>query len=96
VNFPGDDEHQRRMRNLRTLALVIVVLIFSVILLQSFLASPEAAEKQIEYSEFWQLVQAGHVTAVTIRLKGQGAATVAGAGAPAQRPGRHPAAGRTR
>jgi cell division protease FtsH len=78
VNFPGDDEHQRRMRNLRTLALVIVVLIFSVILLQSFLASPEAAEKQIEYSEFWQLVQAGHVTAVTIRLKGQGAATVAG------------------
>jgi cell division protease FtsH len=78
VNFPGDDEHQRRMRNLRTLALVIVVLIFSVILLQSFLASPEAAEKQIQYSEFWQLVQAGQVTAVTIRLKGQGAATVAG------------------
>jgi cell division protease FtsH len=78
VNFPGDDEHQRRMRNLRTLALVIVVLIFSVILLQSFLASPDAAEKQIEYSEFWQLVQAGQVTAVTIRLKGQGAATVAG------------------
>jgi ATP-dependent Zn protease len=78
VNFPGDDEHQRRMRNLRTLALVIVVLIFSVILLQSFLASPDAAEKQIQYSEFWQLVQAGQVTAVTIRLKGQGAATVAG------------------
>jgi cell division protease FtsH len=66
------------MRNLRTLALVIVVLIFSVILLQSFLASPDAAEKQIQYSEFWQLVQAGQVTAVTIRLKGQGAATVAG------------------
>lgn len=78
MNFPGDDEHQRRMRNLRTLALVIVVLIFSVILLQSFLASPDAAEKQIQYSEFWQLVQAGQVTAVTIRLKGQGAATVAG------------------
>jgi cell division protease FtsH len=78
VNFPSDDEHQRRMRNLRTLALVIVVLIFSVILLQSFLASPDAAEKQIQYSEFWQLVQAGQVTAVTIRLKGQGAATVAG------------------
>jgi cell division protease FtsH len=78
LNFPGDDEHQRRMRNLRTLALVIVVLIFSVILLQSFLASPDAAEKQIQYSEFWQLVQAGQVTAVTIRLKGQGAATVAG------------------
>jgi cell division protease FtsH len=78
VNFPGDDDHQRRMRNLRTLALVIVVLIFSVILLQSFLASPDAAEKQIQYSEFWQLVQAGQVTAVTIRLKGQGAATMAG------------------
>lgn len=78
MNFPGDDEHQRRMRNLRTLALVIVVLILSVILLQSFLASPDAAEKQIQYSEFWQLVQAGQVTAVTIRLKGQGAATVAG------------------
>jgi cell division protease FtsH len=96
LNFPGDDEQQRRMRNLRNIALVIVVLIFSVILLQSFFASPDSAEKQIQYSEFLQLVQAGQVTAVTITNKGSSLATIAGTGAHIQRPGRQPAAGRTR
>jgi cell division protease FtsH len=78
LNFPGDDEQQRRMRNLRNIALVIVVLIFSVILLQSFFASPDSAEKQIQYSEFLQLVQAGQVTAVTITNKGSSLATIGG------------------
>jgi cell division protease FtsH len=66
------------MRNLRNIALVIVVLIFSVILLQSFFASPDSAEKQIQYSEFLQLVQAGQVTAVTITNKGSSLATIGG------------------
>jgi ATP-dependent Zn protease len=76
VNFPGDDEQQRRNRNFRNIALVIVVLIFSVILLQSFLGPSDAAEKQIRYSEFLQLVQAGQVATVTI--KGTPLATLTG------------------
>ncbi len=78
MNFPGDDEQQRRMRNLRNIALVIVVLIFSVILLQSFFASPDSAEKQIQYSEFLQLVRAGQVTTVTITVKGPSQGIITG------------------
>ncbi len=76
MNFPNDDEQQRRNRNFRNIALVIVVVIFSVILLQSFLGSSDSAEKQIRYTEFLALVQAGQVTTVTI--KGSGLATATG------------------
>ncbi|MCL6642714.1 MAG: ATP-dependent metallopeptidase FtsH/Yme1/Tma family protein, partial [Candidatus Bipolaricaulota bacterium] len=78
MNFPSDDEQQRRNRNFRNIALVIVVLIFSVILLQSFLGTSDSAEKQIQYSEFLQLVQAGQVTTVTITTKGPPGAIIVG------------------
>ncbi len=74
--FPNDDEQQRRIRNLRNIALVIIVVVFSVILLQSFFGSSDSAEKQIRYSEFLALLQAGQVTTVTI--KGTSLATILG------------------
>ena len=78
MNFPGDDEQQRRNRNFRNIALVIVVLIFSVILVQSLLGPSDAAEKQIRYSDFLQLVQAGQVATATITMKGPSLAALAG------------------
>jgi len=78
LNFPGDDEQQRRNRNFRNIALVIVVLIFSVILVQSLLGPSDAAEKQIRYSDFLQLVQAGQVATATITMKGPSLAALAG------------------
>ncbi|MCS7197145.1 MAG: ATP-dependent zinc metalloprotease FtsH [Candidatus Bipolaricaulota bacterium] len=74
--FPHDDEQQRRVRNLRNIALVMIVIIFAVILLQSFFGSPDSAEKQIRYSEFLALLQAGQVTTVT--LEGTSFVTVSG------------------
>jgi len=65
--FPNDDEQQKRIRNFRNIALVIVVVIFAVILLQSFLGNSDSAEKQIRYSEFLALVEAGQVTTVNIK-----------------------------
>nr|BAL59537.1 cell division protease [Candidatus Acetothermum autotrophicum] len=76
MNFPNDDEQQRRSRNFRNIALVIVVVIFAAILLQSFLGPSDSAEKQIRYSEFLALVKAGQVATVTV--KGSGLATAHG------------------
>lgn len=79
--FPNDDEQQRRIRNLRNIALVIIVVIFSVILLQAFFGSSDSAEKQIRYSEFLALLQAGQV--VTVTLEGTSFVTVLGRVRPA-------------
>jgi cell division protease FtsH len=76
LNFQSDEEQQRRNRNFRNIALVIVVVIFSVILLQSFLGSSDSAEKQIRYSDFLALIEAGQVT--TVNIKGTTSATVQG------------------
>ncbi|MCS6936373.1 MAG: ATP-dependent zinc metalloprotease FtsH [Candidatus Bipolaricaulota bacterium] len=62
----NDQEIQRRNRNFRNIALVIIVVIFAVILLQSFFGSPDTGEERIAYSDFLALVEAGQVPTATI------------------------------
>ncbi len=62
----NDQELQRRNRNFRNIALVIIVVIFAVILMQSLLGSPETSEERIAYSDFLALAEAGQVSTVTI------------------------------
>ncbi|MCS6903278.1 MAG: ATP-dependent metallopeptidase FtsH/Yme1/Tma family protein, partial [Candidatus Bipolaricaulota bacterium] len=62
----NDSEREQRNRNFRNIALVIIVVIFAVILLQSFFGNPDTGEERIAYSDFLALAEAGHVSTTTI------------------------------
>ncbi len=62
----NDQEIQRRNRNFRNIALVIIMAIFAVILMQSLFGTPDTGEERIAYSEFLTLVEAGQVSTLTI------------------------------
>jgi len=66
VDSRDDEELQRRNRNFRNIALVVVAVVLSLILLQSLFGSREPAN-EYSYSQFINAVKAGHVKEVIIK-----------------------------
>ncbi len=60
-----DDDPRRRNRNFRTVLLLVLVVLFAVVLVQS-LRAPSVGE-ELSYSEFVRLVEQGQVQEVTIQ-----------------------------
>jgi cell division protease FtsH len=64
LNGPG--EGKRGSRGFRNIALIAIILIFSLVILQSFFNNSEA-RRELGYSQFLELVNSGRVAKVTIK-----------------------------